>query len=361
MTSSYNVVNGASCQDIDHDACLNMAKQNSNMCSDATLAMNVCPQYCGQCPLVCYSCPPSTGNTTICNSVTCARGEQCMIQKKSSSNGSNIYNMLCGPKLVCANFRKRSLEQTNIKTERSLTFMACCDTDLCNIPSVFDTTTTTISHTPSTAPSTLPTTSPPQNYCVKDVVIMIEDTFPISNYFGVMKDNLKLLISNLDIGQDKTRVSISTFHDSKVTNKWQLNSYNDKNSLLQAIDNIKPLQNGWSLFAYNKIAVYHAVTDTNLGDRSNVPNVLLIASQTGIVMHDHDFYSKTHASYSDTLRLLRQQYPEVVTMAVAHADITEMRAIASDPRHYFYMSEPSFGTFRQMDQIIINVANTICP
>ncbi|KAL4239368.1 hypothetical protein ACF0H5_000185 [Mactra antiquata] len=139
MRSSYNVVNGASCQDIDHTACLNLAKQNSNICSDPTLAMNVCPQYCGQCPLVCYSCPPSTGNTTSCNIVTCAKGE------------------------VCANSRKRSFDGTNIKTERSLTFMACCDTDLCNIPSVFDTTTSTISHTPSTAPSTLPTNSPSQN------------------------------------------------------------------------------------------------------------------------------------------------------------------------------------------------------
>ncbi|KAL4239369.1 hypothetical protein ACF0H5_000186 [Mactra antiquata] len=191
---------------------------------------------------------------------------------------------------------------------------------------------------------------------------MIEDTVQISSLFSVIKDNLKLLISYLDIGQDKTRVSVSTFHNSIVTNQWQLNSYYDKNSLLQAIDNIKPLQNGLSLLAYNKMAVYHAVTDTNLGDRSTVPNVLFLVSHTKMVLHAHDFYSKTHASFSDTIGLLRQQYPEVVTLTMSHAAANEMRAIASDPRHYFYMPESLFGTpSKQMNQIIIDVSNTICP
>lgn len=40
---------GKSCDDIDHEACIAMAKQNSLMCSDAVLATSVCPNFCNHC------------------------------------------------------------------------------------------------------------------------------------------------------------------------------------------------------------------------------------------------------------------------------------------------------------------------
>lgn len=44
---------GSSCQDIDHDACVSMGKQNSQMCADTVLSNNACPAYCSNCREYC--------------------------------------------------------------------------------------------------------------------------------------------------------------------------------------------------------------------------------------------------------------------------------------------------------------------
>ncbi|KAL4239366.1 hypothetical protein ACF0H5_000183 [Mactra antiquata] len=367
MTSYCQTVNGASCQDIDHTACLSMAKQNSNMCSDPTLAMNVCPQSCGQCPLLCYSCHATANNVSQCNTITCAHGEQCMIKKKDITVNEVAYSMLCGPSVICSDFR-RSVEKSR-KYERSL-FLACCDTDLCNVPYIFDATTTTTTSTTTTISTTTTTTTQtstvPTNAaalfpnCIKDVVVMMEDSLAMDVFFPVLKYSLKSFVSKLDIGPTKTRVALGIFYNTHASSLWDLNTYKSKGDLLNAVDRLYPRHSG-ARIAFNKIAVFHAVQYFKRDDRQNVPNVLIIISQTAINMKVLDFNHYIYNSYADVERTMRHRYPDVITIANGGSNTNEMRSIATDGNHYFYLPEPTIGVAAvQEEQTQNQIVSMIC-
>ncbi|XP_045212243.2 uncharacterized protein LOC123563476 isoform X2 [Mercenaria mercenaria] len=112
-----------------------MATQNTNMCSDSVLATTVCPNYCNRCPMTCYNCNISTADVSACNTVTCSNNKVCMIKEiKSMRTGQHRYTLGCETEAVCDGERKRSLESRSVHID-------CCVQDLCNNPSLSESTT----------------------------------------------------------------------------------------------------------------------------------------------------------------------------------------------------------------------------
>ncbi|KAK3594121.1 hypothetical protein CHS0354_040895 [Potamilus streckersoni] len=80
------IVSAEICADVDSTACYLLNAKNPNLCHDPSLSV-VCKRHCGQCPVVCNSCPHLVQNPNECNgTVTCGENEVCYMMEVMDFN-----------------------------------------------------------------------------------------------------------------------------------------------------------------------------------------------------------------------------------------------------------------------------------
>ncbi|XP_045180045.2 uncharacterized protein LOC123539470 isoform X2 [Mercenaria mercenaria] len=202
---------GQSCEDIDHDACVAMATQNANLCSDPVLAKSACPHYCNNCPMTCYSCNTTVPDITLCNTVTCSNNEICMWKEVTRLDHRNHHYVFgCATKAYCNDERKRDIHSRSI-------VINCCLNDLCNKP---------VPTTTMSATSTTRITTPPFPVCPRDIIVMVDHSDAGVAYYPEIKSFLSDLVKTMRIGPNNTKVSLASFGRMYTHIEWLLDSLN---------------------------------------------------------------------------------------------------------------------------------------
>ncbi|XP_033751134.1 collagen alpha-4(VI) chain-like [Pecten maximus] len=133
-------------------------------------------------------------------------------------------------------------------------------------------------------------------------------------------DFVKDVVTMIDIGENKTRIGVSTF-SHKYHQEFSFKSHFNKDDLLQAIDNVSYLRGGTdtaSALRHIRLQVF-----TTAAARENVAHILVVIT---------DGYSRSPKSTAAEAALLHQMGVNVFAVGVTRdVDITELEHIASEP------------------------------
>ncbi|XP_045180044.2 uncharacterized protein LOC123539470 isoform X1 [Mercenaria mercenaria] len=333
---------GQSCEDIDHDACVAMATQNANLCSDPVLAKSACPHYCNNCPMTCYSCNTTVPDITLCNTVTCSNNEICMWKEVTRLDHRNHHYVFgCATKAYCNDERKRDIHSRSI-------VINCCLNDLCNKP---------VPTTTMSATSTTRITTPPFPVCPRDIIVMVDHSDAGVAYYPEIKSFLSDLVKTMRIGPNNTKVSLASFGRMYTHIEWLLDRKNNtKQSLLNAIQQFQPYSRRLSPndIANNINPVSHLVLNTHIhlserdGNRPQFPNIVILITASGV----------GHGSLNTTITWangLHKKYNQTVTIGIGNTDHRQLEIIATDTRHAFFVDSG-----KDLPSLEHQVMNLIC-
>jgi len=112
--------------------------------------------------------------------------------------------------------------------------------------------------------------------CPADIIFVVDKSGSIgSTNFQLMKSFLSRLVSNLDIDSGNTRVGLVTFSDG-VETSINLNAHLSVASLQSVISSISYYTGGKTNTAAALAYVRTTMLTSAAGDRSNVPNVVVV-------------------------------------------------------------------------------------
>ena len=111
--------------------------------------------------------------------------------------------------------------------------------------------------------------------CPADIIFVVDESGSIgSTDFGLMQSFLSQLVSRLDIDSGNTRVGLVTY-SSGVGEGFNLSDYNTVASVQSAISSLR--YSGGSTNTAGALAYVRTTMLTSAaGDRSNVPNVVVV-------------------------------------------------------------------------------------
>ncbi|KAM8966281.1 collagen alpha-1(XIV) chain isoform 2-T2 [Pelodytes ibericus] len=216
---------------------------------------------------------------------------------------------------------------------------------------------------PTQKPTLPPTTSPPptipaaREVCKSakaDLVFLVDGSWSIGD------DNFHKVISFLystagafdEIGPDGTQIGIAQFSDDART-EFKLNSYNNKGSLLNAIQNIA--YKGGNTKTGR--AIKHVRDDLftyESGMRKGVPKVLVVITD-----------GRSQDEVNKVAQDLQMEGHSIFAIGVADADYAELVNIGSKPsqRHVFFVDD--FDAFKKIEDELITfvceTATATCP
>ncbi|XP_060561055.1 uncharacterized protein LOC132720848 [Ruditapes philippinarum] len=309
------------CNDIDTSACEQMFKQRPNFCSDQTIAKTACPAFCKLCPIECYHCNGTVLDTDHCKTVkTCPEGFVCMRKElKSIYDGHHEYELTCADKQECDHPLSAGVFGKRHVKPRDLT-VTCCMEDRCN--------------------HLAPQTPKPISHCVKDLVLVVDDTSRIQPFENAVHSFLQNVVSSLPISTTDIHVALGMFSNDFLP-IFDFNDHPSKADTLHAISTqvFRGDQRGDTKEALNYI-INHALTPTS-GDRPNAQNVVLLITShdTG---HDRELLWKENQVHMAA---------DVILVQFGHADF---KYLASGNNHNFHLSSGY-----QISQIAQNVTNLI--
>ncbi|XP_053408696.1 uncharacterized protein LOC123560417 isoform X2 [Mercenaria mercenaria] len=246
-----SIVPARGCKDIDTAACIQMSKQRPDLCSDQTIAKNACPAFCKLCPPVCYHCNTTVQDYHLCtNTMTCPNGSVCMRKElKSIYDGHHEYELTCAQKQECDNpwngsgpFGKRDIMSRDLS-------VTCCIEDLCNYH--------------------MPSLTTPKSNCVKDLILVVDETDRIQPYENTLISFLNNVVSSLPVNEAEIHVALGLFSNS-FRPIFDLNELHSKSETLNALNSqtLSGADRGDTQEALNYI-LEHALTPAS-GDRPAV-------------------------------------------------------------------------------------------
>ncbi|XP_033728140.1 collagen alpha-3(VI) chain-like [Pecten maximus] len=143
--------------------------------------------------------------------------------------------------------------------------------------------------------------------------------------FEKQKDFVSTFANSLIIGPDDIQISVVTF-ESDIHNQFNLDTYENKTDLLDAIKNISFVAG--NTLTEKALNFVRTVSFTNSsGDRANVEDILVVLT---------DGHSTDRNSTLDEAEMLHNTSTKVITIGIgADIDISELNAIASDPSNAF--------------------------
>ena len=116
--------------------------------------------------------------------------------------------------------------------------------------------------------------APPQD-CPSDIVFVVDESGSIgSNNFAKMKSFISQLVGRMDIDSGNTRVGLVTF-SSNVGAGFNLSDHNTVASVQLAISSLS-YSGGFTNTAGALAYVRTVMLTSAAGDRSNVPNVVVV-------------------------------------------------------------------------------------
>ncbi|XP_035826806.1 uncharacterized protein LOC101848762 [Aplysia californica] len=171
-----------------------------------------------------------------------------------------------------------------------------------------------------------PSQNPPPNQKTcgsqADIVFLLDSSGSVGNSnFKLLLNFVNTLVQDLDIGQNKIRVGVEKF-SSRPYNEFNLNKYNDKTSLQNAISNIKFQRGGTNTGDAITYLDQNMFKQSN-GDRPGVPNIAVIVT---------DGRSNKPDETKAAAKLARDHGINVFSVGVGKGiSKTELNEMATDP------------------------------
>ncbi|XP_023274760.1 antigen WC1.1-like [Seriola lalandi dorsalis] len=162
-----------------------------------------------------------------------------------------------------------------------------------------------------------------------DIVLLVDDSGSIRNDdFASMLVFLADVVRRFDIGPDKFQIGVTLYSDSPKT-MWNLNTYQNKESLLSAIANLKQTGGG--------TMIGRALDRIN--QMSFKPHVGMRADSRKIAVLITD--GKSQDAVNLPSQNLKDRGIEIYTIGVRDADRSQLWSIASDPKesHMYHIQE----------------------
>ncbi|XP_046546910.1 vitrin-like [Haliotis rubra] len=165
---------------------------------------------------------------------------------------------------------------------------------------------------------------------VQDLLIIEDVSTSVGpRNYGKMKDFVVDTIRNISISSKKTNVAFMVFSDTAEV-VFHLNTYRDnKTSIMEAIDSQTHTGGNSFLGDAIKLATSEVFTETN-GDRSDVPNVVLLLT---------DGYSDANEDVRSSIDGLKAKAEVFVMTVTDQVDNTTIDLVASSPalKHVFHI------------------------
>ncbi|XP_069108778.1 collagen alpha-3(VI) chain-like isoform X2 [Argopecten irradians] len=158
--------------------------------------------------------------------------------------------------------------------------------------------------------------------------------------FEKQKDFVSTFANSLTIGPDDIQMSVVTF-ESDIHNQFNLDTYENKTDLLNAIKNISFIAG--NTLTEKALNFVRTVSFSNSsGDRENVDNILVVLT---------DGHSTDRNLTMDEAEMLHNTSTKVITIGIgADIDAVELSAIASEPSNAFTV--PDFDALSGIEKAI---------
>lgn len=189
--------------------------------------------------------------------------------------------------------------------------------------------------------------------CLADLAFVIDSSRSIGEpEFNKELKFVRQVLNEFELRFDKTRVAVVSF-SNVVHTEFNFNQYTNANEILAAVSRI-------TYAAGPATVTYRALNQTRrnvfapgLGDRPNVPNVVIVVTDGGTNPGRVDRYTK-EVGKAHTLREareLKEMGCHVFTIGVGpHIDPSELMGIASDPAERYYLQ---VDTFNKLDTKVL--------
>ncbi|XP_013410815.1 uncharacterized protein LOC106173996 isoform X2 [Lingula anatina] len=202
-----------------------------------------------------------------------------------------------------------------------------------------------------TAVAVTPTT-PSNCGSLADIVFVLDSSGSVgAANFEKVKDFVKDIVNDLDIGANSVRVGVVKFH-SRPYSEFHLNKYYDKKALANAVDGIKYTRGGTITSEGIKMMTDLAFKPAN-GDRPNVQNI-------GIVITDGK--SNNGRKFSkDAADAARKAGIEVFAIGVGSGvDQNELKDIGNDPDKDYVFTVGNFDALKSIkSQLTVQTCKVI--
>ncbi|XP_078019623.1 matrilin-1-like [Epinephelus lanceolatus] len=180
-----------------------------------------------------------------------------------------------------------------------------------------------------------------------DIVLLVDTSSSVSKRdFNIIKSFIKRLVSVFDIGPDRVQIGLVLYAGDPLS-MWDLNTYQTKYSLLEAIDSVTRLY-GDTLTGQALDYILHNSFQSNVGMRADSQKIAVLI---------------TDGKSQDDIFLRSQNLTdagiEVYAIGLNDADKNELRSIASDPDEiHMYYVDGSSSLKDIIGGLTINICNS---
>ncbi|XP_026114550.1 collagen alpha-6(VI) chain-like [Carassius auratus] len=179
-----------------------------------------------------------------------------------------------------------------------------------------------------------------------DVVFLLDGSESVhAEDFEKMKEIMKLVIDKFAIGLDKERVAVVQY-GTNTKEEFSLNTFDDKDVLLQKISNIKQM--------YGKTYTGKALTETlqsfdiSKGGRTSALKFLIVLSD-----------GESRDDVAEPAKVLRDSFTNIIAIGMKHANRSQILAIAGSHDRLFF--EDSVASLKELsNDVLLKICNTEC-
>ncbi|XP_070783535.1 scavenger receptor cysteine-rich type 1 protein M130-like [Enoplosus armatus] len=181
-----------------------------------------------------------------------------------------------------------------------------------------------------------------------DIVLLLDESGSISQSdFKIMRSFAASTVNAFHIGPDRVQIGMVKYSDVPRA-EWQLNTYQTKQSLLEAIDHL--IQTGGGTMTGLALSfILHHSFKPNKGMRAGSKKIAILITD-----------GESHDDIDSPSWNLKDAGIEVYAIGVSRAIESELRSIASDPdKIHTYIVDNFLLLPNIVDNLIINICNSL--
>ncbi|XP_078085516.1 collagen alpha-1(XII) chain-like isoform X2 [Mustelus asterias] len=178
---------------------------------------------------------------------------------------------------------------------------------------------------------------------VADLVFLVDGSWSVGRAnFKKIREFIYSLTSAFEIGDDKTRVGIVQY-SSDTRTEFDLNRYNQKVELLNAITNL-PYKGGNTMTGDAIDYLVQNAFSEAAGARKSFPKIAVIITD-----------GKSQDPVTESAKALRDIGVEIFTLGIKGADLDELKLIGSAPLNKHVFKVADFDKIQEVQNEIINL------
>jgi len=189
--------------------------------------------------------------------------------------------------------------------------------------------------------------------CAKaaDIVLVLDQSTSIvvetyNNWYVQVLGFAKRIVQAFPIDGNLTQIGLMKFsNDAEIV--FHLNTYNDSQSLLNAIDEVRITHGNTNIAAALRTARDVMFTEQN-GARPEIPDILILLTDGTANINESQTLPEADLTKAANIK--------IYTVGVTHeVDVHQLRAMASTRDYYFFASD-----FAELNNILQNVVENSC-